>query len=484
MFNNPIIRRYQYSQFRPQQFWTFGTLYTALVLLILFINTSLFHATNQFDSKQELYQALFIQFAVLQLLIAWIILPFNGSNVIPREIADRSYDFFRMLPLPAWQKTTGIIIGRNLFGWVIALINLVFFTYFAYAADITINLILQFLLTITCVTMVFNCAGLLLSQMTTKKGKPTSNIALVIVVFVFFGPFIGGMSEMLESDKLENARIWFGNNQIPALILVSGYTLITAIWMFIGNGRRFNREFEPLFSRPGEYIFSICYLIQVFLVMYHYLYDGYEDREESIQIYYFVTVLPMLFIPFLSVRSVDTYLEITRLHPPGKGLLSKVFLHSNFYSSLCLFVLWGISAGIVTLTGNYAIDDFWLILILLLPSYVVFIGLVELFTIYIIKNEKIGFLLVFLGALYLFLPLILAALFESEELLRFSPIGRFFKLEKMYQPDQIIPVLLVDLVFLIPILILIFRNYSAIAEIRGLLESIAQKKANQSNSTV
>ena len=207
MFSNPIIRRYRFSQFRPQQAWVFGSLYVCIALLILFINTSIYrYSADGYDTVKDLYVGLFVQFAVLELFLLWLLCPANCSNVVGREIADKSFDFFRLLPLSASQKAVGILVGRNLFCLLLATVNLGLCVFFAMAGDLSSAFVWQLLATALALTFTLNLLALLFSVITYKKNKVTSIPVLLVIGLFAFGPVIGFLVSAVDDRKLEAMR--------------------------------------------------------------------------------------------------------------------------------------------------------------------------------------------------------------------------------------------------------------------------------------
>ena len=123
--NNPLIRRYRYVLMRPRQFWIYMSIYLALLLMIFLINYSGYKNQVMYDSFIVLNKSLFFQFLVLQILVLCIWASFNSSSAIREEVTDKTYDFFRMLPIPARSKMAGILVGKNLVALLLAFVNFI-----------------------------------------------------------------------------------------------------------------------------------------------------------------------------------------------------------------------------------------------------------------------------------------------------------------------------------------------------------------------
>ena len=122
MFKNPLIERYSYSVMRLSQVWIYGGIYLAVVALIVVLNT----LSSVMDrSVQEVLRGLYIQFLVVEVFILCVWTTSNSISVIHMEVSQKSYDFFRMLPIRSLHKAIGLLIGRNLLTLLLAGINLV-----------------------------------------------------------------------------------------------------------------------------------------------------------------------------------------------------------------------------------------------------------------------------------------------------------------------------------------------------------------------
>ena len=138
MVSNPLIQRYRYSALRPKQFWVYVTIYISIILLLVSINYSGYKYQTFFGDITEFYKSLYYQFLTFQVLMLFIWSAYNSGSAIKEEILNKSFDFFRMLPLPAHKKAIGILIGKNLLVLLFGAINLAFLIYFGLAGKINI----------------------------------------------------------------------------------------------------------------------------------------------------------------------------------------------------------------------------------------------------------------------------------------------------------------------------------------------------------
>jgi TRAP-type mannitol/chloroaromatic compound transport system permease small subunit len=101
----------------------------------------------------------------------------------------------------------------------------------------------------------------------------------------------------------------------------------------------------------------------------------------------------------------------------------------------------------------------------------IILSLIEIHAIYSSNNQKIGYLLGFIGALYFILPLILGGLFDNDYLMMFSPFGLLMDYEMYNDLADLIPVFIVNIILLLPLFLLIVSRYSAISKLRSRIEA-------------
>lgn len=476
MFANPIIRRYRFSQLRPQQVWVFGSLYVCIVLLILFINSSIYrYGDGAYETLTELYKGLFVQLAILELFLLWLLCPANCSNVVSREIADKSFDFFRMLPVSAGQKAVGILAGRNLFCLLAAAINLGLCLVFGFAAELSTGLIVQMLAVLAALTVTLNLLALLFSVLTYKKSKVTSIPVLLVIGLFAFGPVMGMLfASVADNQDIETTTAFFYTLEMPVLYLIAFCALCLSVWAYIGVLRRFTYEYEALFNRVGATLFTLSFIAILFGLFYSQFYlrgqgnfePEFYSKNTYVDAFWIFGLLPVAVVPMFSIRGFDKSLEISRASHRSEGLVVRLLICSNIVGGLILYAIWlafAVAAGITT--GADMIELFWLA-IMVLSFYLVILALVETYAMWQPKNEKIGYLLGFIAILYFVLPFVLSAIFDNELLCLFSPLG----VAEIFEDSQPVINLLMPLFFnlfcLLPLGLLIGKRYSDLASIR------------------
>ncbi|HDS85354.1 MAG TPA: hypothetical protein ENN97_09195 [Phycisphaerales bacterium] len=468
MIANPIIRRYRFSQLRPQQAWVFGGVYVAVVLLVLFINSSIYRYGQAYLTATHLYKGLFVQFAILEIFLLWLLCPANCSTVVAREIADKSFDFFRMLPLSAAKKAVGILIGRNLFCLLVAGVNLAFCLLFAFGGELSGQFIVQMLMILAALTLALNLLALMFSILNYKKTKNTSIPVLLVIGLFAFGPVMGGLIDSIGTQKLETTTAYFYTFEAPVLYLIAFCALFVAFWAYIGVLRRFTYEYEALFSRTGSGLFMLTYLVMLGGLFYVYLLEA--NDPDPARVFWMLGLLPAAVVPLFAIRGFDRYLETSRTAHRVEGLFGRLLIHSNLTGGLMLFVIWlafAIAAGVTARAD--AAELLWLAMIAFSALLVIW-ALVETTAVWQPRNEKIGYLLGFLAVLYIVLPFILGGIFENEMMYLFSPLGVVNVFDSHYSAPILLMPIFFNLICLLPLGILIAKRYFDLVAIRTQIE--------------
>ena len=425
MLNNPLIQRYRYSVLRPSHLFIYVTIYISVVILLLFINYSIYGYQETFYVIQDLYKGLYYQFLAFEIIVLWILGGFSSASAIKEEIMGKTYDFFRMLPLAAHQKAVGILIGKNLIVLLLGGISCLFLVLFGLLGGISINLQFQVLLTLLSISALINTVALLSSIRPTYQYKKT-NAAIIIVAAFFFAPFIvAGLGNLSDTDKLEDVQAWFFVLRIPVLILISLLAIHFCCWSVKGILRKFTYEDEPLFTRKGAFLFMLV----VELILLGLFYHSLEKQEiETSYSYWSISLIFALLIPLASLRTFDRYLEhigLIRATSGSKNIMLHLLLYSNVSLMLGLFAIWAAcSLAVVSISQIELIQQLYRIWVIF--TFCMFaMLLLELYILYKPLSRKIGYLLGFIAFVYVIFPLIINGIFDSEVLYRYSPLGFF-----------------------------------------------------------
>jgi len=469
MMGNPLIQRYRYSLLRPSHLLVYVTIYISVVLLLLFVNYAFYKHQDTFNSPQELCRGIYFQFLAFQIIILWIWGGFSSASAVKEEITGKTYDFFRMLPLAAHQKTVGILIGKNLVILLLTAINCLLLILSGSIGRLSVNLQSQIFLVLFSIAILINSIGLLSSINPNLKSKKTNALAIVALVFLF-GPFLfGSLGALSEIAKLEQVRAWFFAIELPVLILISLVALYFSCWAIIGILRKFTREDEPLFTRKGALLFMLGFELILLGLFYHYL--GKAETETS-YIYWIISLLAVLAVPFGAIRTFDKYLEYSGLFREKSGSnvnnFSRILLHSNISLALGLFAIWTIgSIAIILISRMEFLRGLYWIWILF-SFYLFLMLLLELNILYKPVSAKIGLLLCFIAAVYAILPPILSAILESDVLYLHSPVGFFWIMidEPYTEIPSLISVWVVNILLCLVPALLIRKRYSYIPKLR------------------
>lgn len=424
MVSNPLIQRYRYSTLRPKQFWIYVTIYISIILLIVFINYSAYKYQTFFKNIAEFYESLYYQFLTFQVIILFIWSAFNSGSAIKEEILNRSYDFFRLLPLPAHKKALGILIGKNLVVLLFGTINMVLLIYFGLAGEININLQGQILSVLISVTILVNLVSLLSSTNPAQKGKNSGIVLILLAIFFLVPMVINAIVALSSVDELEHYQVYFFKTKIPILLLISLIALYFSCWTFKGILRRFTYEQEPLFSRKGALLFFLGYIFIAVGLHYNYIPKG---KSEIVYSYWIVTLIPVLLILMGSLRSLEKYTEYSRFiqsrYKSRKTSIVPIMMYSNLVLAIALFAIWAVSSiGTIFFAAMKPGSNIYNIFVLL-TCYLFLVLLLELHVVYKPTSNKVGLLFSFIAALYGILPLILSGIFESEIIYVYSPVG-------------------------------------------------------------
>jgi len=156
MLNNPLIQRYRYSVLRPSHLLIYITIYISVVMLLLFINYTIYKYQDTFCTQQDLCKGIYYQFLAFQIVVLWFWGAFSSSSAIKEEITGKTYDFFRMLPLTAQQKAIGILFGKNLVVLLLGAISCAFLIFFGSMGGLSANLQIQTFLVLLSITILVN----------------------------------------------------------------------------------------------------------------------------------------------------------------------------------------------------------------------------------------------------------------------------------------------------------------------------------------
>jgi hypothetical protein len=477
ILSNPLIRRYRRSLLRPSSLWIYLTIYVAVVFLMLFLNSVAERATIGLGRSSELFRNLYAQFLVMEAIILWVWAAYNSATAVKGEIANRTYDFFRLLPLSAMQKACGILIGRNLLALLFATASLAFVLLFGLLARIPPLLEGQIVFVLLAVALFVNSVVLLSSNTTSRnQAKTSTTIWILAAVFVgpmFLGPVLMVAKAVADAPEAESMYASFYGIHVPILLLIGLIALYFGIWNLLGVIRKLTFEGEPLFSRKAALLFLFSYeIIAMGLLLPHM-----PDPSGTIYpLWFLMSVVPAALIPLGSMRTFDDYLE--HWAPPGPLVM---FKQSNLTLHAGLFAIWVAFSVVPAVASKIDAMEFICHVTGILSFCMVLLLLLELYIVYQPVYAKIGLLLGFLVVTYLILPLILSATL-ADHLAYYSFLGFFFQLfdpPRRMEPGVRVFVILMNVLLCVIPALLIGKRYASIPLLRQSMTGSQQPVAAQ-----
>jgi len=477
MFQNPLIQRYRFNLLRPRQIGIYSFLYGAIVFLILLLNYTVFTTFRPLisqikESPLNVYQIIYYQFAVLQVIILWVWASYNSGSALTIEILKKSYTFFKLLPITALQKTFGVLIGTNLVAYSFAGLNFILLLIFAYVGKMSVVLASYYFLTLLAVACFLNTLTLLLSI--NPEAKKRRRFGTLVFIIFAVGGLMFAMGTLFSSGTrtrdIENIRVNFFSVKIPGLPLFSLILLYLTGWMLLGIVRKFRDEREPLFSTPASLFFFLGWeflTIGLFWSSLHLKSAFYGHRV--------LCFWGLLFVNISTLKRVGKYFEAARkiqAHSASKALdMFRLFRRSTLFWGLCLFVIWTAFFLGLTMKAGLSFPDYLYPLLNLFGFYLVFIVLLELFVLHRHLNINIKIFLICIALVSLLLPLSLSKILEDRLVYLHSAFG--------YMGNLITPFLLrtgnvaiqwrvffVNILLCLFPLFLIFRKYLSFLKLR------------------
>lgn len=424
MFNNPLIRRYRFSLMRPAQFWVYTAIYITVVVSMLLINYSIYDFKNVFKSLNDLHASLYIQLLIIESLMLLLWATINSSSAVSLEKLERTYDFFKMLPLPAYKKMLGIILGKNLIVFLLAAINLLFLVFYAIRSQIRPAMIMQTLFALVSAACLFNTGGLLLSLCSKRKNKASKIVGIIFLLTFGMPLLINGIMAFSQINKLEGKLANFYSLKLPVLVLAGLIAIYYTVWNIVGILRKLNKDDQPLFTKTGAFIFlAVYFFIVIGLVsplLKYFL-------KEMLTAYWWLTLVPIVIIPKATFYNTQNYLEISALYRRKNCSLKKLLIAflgiSNISFATVTFGLWVTATYFLKISYNIYIPRPIHIILILASFYMFLMLLLEITKIYEPEEGKIALLAGFIAAAYFILPPIFGSIFEREVITTFSPLG-------------------------------------------------------------
>ncbi|MBL7075847.1 MAG: hypothetical protein ISS31_00105 [Kiritimatiellae bacterium] len=425
MFNNPLIERFRYSLMRPRQFGIYVGIYVTIAALMFLITLAAYSEANGVDID-GMCGSLFAQFATLQILVLWVWTSINVGSAIRDERRDKSYDFFKLLPLPPWKKAVGIVVGKNLVAYLLGGITFVLIVPSGLLASIPARVLGELIFLILSIGVVINLLALLASvaQRPSEHQRTTSPIVTVFLGFMLIGPFISIVASLIDTDKIKDFTIPFMAWETRGLVLIGAIALYLGVWAFKGVCRQFRIEQAPLFTAGG----AIGFVCGALLILLGLFMPHVKDASaEAFCITFWGLALGLsTLVGVGAFRPFNSYIEELAAEPAApRGLTGFTLKKSNLrvvFVTLILALVAGIPCGLVC-GISFAQVSLWTFTLALFALF--YALLFELVQVYRPVTPKIHILLIFIGLLHAILPLILAGVFDSSDFAVGSPLGYF-----------------------------------------------------------
>jgi hypothetical protein len=439
--------------------------------LIVLINWALYQYRDVFN-VEELGAYLYYQLLIVLVAILHVWTAYNSGSTIGGEFARKTYDFFRLLPLPAWQKAIGILIGRNTVPLLLAAITCLFVFIFGYLGGLSSRLREQVLFAMLSTAALLNVLVLLAALQPRKTRRPPVGLLMVLFAFLIPCSITTVIQFMDAKTSLDKVIVHFYCFDIPTLILIGLIALYLSVWVFIGIVRKLRLEQYPLFSDEGALLFVAGYCALVLGLFWPCLCLD-KDNAEITAAYWLLSFMPLMFVPFGFLRTFDNYLEHSRLDRNGTGnlatMLWRLVRRSNISLGLALFAVYAVPAISVSLMTGFGISTTLHRLVFLLSFYIFSLLLMETGVVYQPLFNKIGVVLGMMYALYIALPLLACSIMREEVISIFSPLGAYgwmFFGEPWKYGIRLRDLFLINVVLCVIPLRLIWKRYRLLLSIR------------------
>jgi hypothetical protein len=412
---NALLGRYAYPQLRPAA----RTIAISIYLVVVAVAGSLVLAAACTVGKMDMHEFwrnLFIVFAVLQVVLLWVTGAHLAGTTIGREVAEKSIDFFRLLPVSAAGRIVAILVGRNIVVLFVALLNTLGAAACGLLAGVSLRLLVDFLIFSWIGGAAAMLAATLISTYSRRGRLSTGGGGVVIIASVFMLPYGIGLAANWHRTFPHGAHVTFFGAQVDLFTFLSFLALYVGCWLVAGLIRRFNDERSTLFTSRGAF----GYLAGAAAIMVGVLWNGLGgDAAHSLLSFWAVTAMVLLLVMFGACRTWDDYLETRELSGVNPGLRGAN--RSNLVTGTGLILFWGVLAALAEIRFGAVIP--LRAVITLMVDWCVLLGLWEVSVTNAPLTGRIHMLTGLVAMLFLILPLILAAILDADTILTFSPVG-------------------------------------------------------------
>lgn len=430
MLHNPLLQRYRFSQLRPRQIGIYGFVYVAIVVMVALMNYTVFTTLRSFffgdfELPFTIWQAMFYQFLGLQVIILWVWASYNSGTALTKEILNKSYIFFKLLPITPLQKALGVLVGTNFIAYSFGLLNTAILILLAALGDIRPLWVLYDLLMVLAVGLFLNTATLLLSI--NPDARKHRRIGTLILIGGGIWMLMTIMGILLASGRMqtnfpEEIQVSFFTLRMPGMVLFALLLFYFTGWVLLGILRKFRHERESLFTPLGAALFMLGFEVLTVGLFWPYL-----ALRSAFYGQQFLSFWALLFVNLGALRQVSAYFEQSRrIQRRSASLLAglaRLFRHTTLFWGICLYALWGAALLLIARIPRLPVGDLWFPLLNLFGFYGVALLLLELFVLFRHVHASVKVLLIFVYLLTILLPIVLFRVFDNDQLYLHSVIG-------------------------------------------------------------
>ena len=411
---NALLGRYATPQLRPLACGIAAGIYLLLAAAAVVLTLAATYAHGHLDVR-GFWRALFVVFAALQALLLGVVGALLAGSAIQQEHAEKSIDFFRLLPLSPASRIVGILVGRNIVVLGLAAVNTLLVLGCGAAGGVSLRLVLEFLACAWIGGAAAMLFALLLS--THAPRRPTASQAgAAVLAAVFLLPYGIGLALNWHTTFPDGAYIPFFGWPVRLFVFLAALALYAGCWFVAGLCRRFGHERATVFSPAG----ARANLAGAAAILAGVLWS-FARREPRVALLTFWcgTAVFLLLALFGSCRSWDDYQEAYGRSGRGPGWGSAN--RSNLAHGAGMILLWGALAALAGLRTGRVLPP--VAIMACMAFWGAFLALWEMSVTHAACSPRIHLLTGFLAGFYLILPLVLGAVLDAPELMAISPMG-------------------------------------------------------------
>jgi len=432
-------------------------IYLAIAALTFILGSAANYEWGRFNVP-HFWHSMVVSFAILQLFLLLILGMYHAGSAMQQEIAEKSIDFFRLLPLSPARKIVGVLIGRNLVALGLAVVNTAILALCGIVSGVDALLLVEFVV----LSWVASAAAMLLAFLAATfegRGRQSSGAVVVLLLSVFLLPYTIAIAVQWQEIFPKGAFVPFFGWRVHLFSFCTLFSLYACVWLVLGLIRRFANERATLFTPVGAGACLVGGLVIATGLGWSHLFGERAEAELAVAGGWLGTGLFTLLVVLGSLRGWDQYLESAGMTSARPGL--NAANPSNLTLAVALILVWGVCALTMDILAG-TVYPLSAIPVLVTFGFVL-AALMEFSVTHAALTPRMHLLAGFAAGLYCILPLILAAITNSKFPLFFSPFGYVAQLG---EPDAKIgaPVGL-NLALLLVLGLLIRRRYLNVEDV-------------------